>query len=246
MVFCNREFKLSLLNDADYNGNTYNTYILNSKEKGYNSGFDEINPPFLNNNDNFDFVPYEQNNFEVKLKPDSNVVGLLAFQLVGNRTSGVFIRCVDQTSEQSKQLRDGDRISEVCGIDVKKMTCDQIATILRTSLIKNGFVVLKVTAKICKKITQSPKCAIIPNPRMNGESSFMGDCTIKYNKTGQSISECSWESDNLDESFQDYMRLKGLYKRGLVLAQRDLRVLCSVFLAEFSLKSELEYLQQSI
>lgn len=100
MVFCNREFKLSLLNDADYNGNTYNTYILNSKEKGYNSGFDEINPPFLNNNDNFDFVPYEQNNFEVKLKPDSNVVGLLAFQLVGNRTSGVFIRCVDQTSEQ--------------------------------------------------------------------------------------------------------------------------------------------------
>lgn len=37
---------------------------------------------------------------EVRLEPDEGVSGALAFRLAGNRTRGVFIRHVNQKSEQ--------------------------------------------------------------------------------------------------------------------------------------------------
>ncbi|VDN18496.1 unnamed protein product [Gongylonema pulchrum] len=81
---------------------------------------------------------------EVRLEPDTAVSGVLAFRLAGNRTRGVFVRQVNQKSEQSKILRRGDQILEVNGINVRRLTCDQIANMLRLAVYNNGYARLQI------------------------------------------------------------------------------------------------------
>ncbi|VDO50382.1 unnamed protein product [Onchocerca flexuosa] len=48
---------------------------------------------------------------------------------------------------QSKILRKGDQILKVNGIDVRRLTCDQIAKILRLAVYNNGYALLQISRK---------------------------------------------------------------------------------------------------
>ncbi|MFH4976198.1 hypothetical protein AB6A40_002907 [Gnathostoma spinigerum] len=87
----------------------------------------------------------------VKIVPDHRVPGYLAFRLVGNRTYGVFVCSIDQSSQQSNLLSSGDRIVSINENDARRMACDQVATIIRLSIIRQGCAYLKVCSKQAKK-----------------------------------------------------------------------------------------------
>ncbi|KAL3985025.1 PDZ domain (Also known as DHR or GLGF) family protein [Acanthocheilonema viteae] len=88
---------------------------------------------------------------EIRLEPDCFVNGALAFRLGGSKTRGAFIQHVNQKSKQSKILHKGDQILKVNGVDVRRLTCDQIVNILRVAVYSNGHALVQVSRQIrCK------------------------------------------------------------------------------------------------
>ncbi|KAM3717655.1 Disks large [Dirofilaria immitis] len=85
---------------------------------------------------------------EICLEPDKSISGALAFRLGGSKTRGVFIQYINQKSKQSKILYKGDQILKVNGIDVRRLTCDQIVNILRLAVYNNGYALVQVNRKM--------------------------------------------------------------------------------------------------
>ncbi|VIO97944.1 Uncharacterized protein BM_BM12383 [Brugia malayi] len=99
---------------------------------------------------------------EIRLEPDRSISGALAFRLTGSKTRGVFIQYVNQKSNQfyisyisifrsmlqSKILYKGDQILKVNGVDVRRLTCDQIVNILRLAVYNNGYALVQVNRQI--------------------------------------------------------------------------------------------------
>ncbi|CAG9540126.1 unnamed protein product [Cercopithifilaria johnstoni] len=85
---------------------------------------------------------------EIRLEPDSSINGALAFRLGGSKTRGFFIQHVNQKSKQSKFLYKGDQILKVNGVDVRRLTCDQIVNILRVAVCSNGYALIQVSRKL--------------------------------------------------------------------------------------------------
>ncbi|KAK6107669.1 PDZ domain (Also known as DHR or GLGF) family protein [Brugia pahangi] len=85
---------------------------------------------------------------EIRLEPDRSISGALAFRLTGSKTRGVFIQYVNQKSSQSKILYKGDQILKVNGVDVRRLTCDQIVNILRLAVYNNGYALVQVNRQI--------------------------------------------------------------------------------------------------
>uniref|UniRef100_A0AAF5PVH8 PDZ domain-containing protein n=1 Tax=Wuchereria bancrofti TaxID=6293 RepID=A0AAF5PVH8_WUCBA len=85
---------------------------------------------------------------EIRLEPDRSISGALAFRLTGSKTRGVFIQHVNQKSNQSKILYKGDQILKVNGVDVRRLTCDQIVNILRLAVYNNGYALVQVNRQI--------------------------------------------------------------------------------------------------
>uniref|UniRef100_A0A0M3HQ08 PDZ domain-containing protein n=1 Tax=Ascaris lumbricoides TaxID=6252 RepID=A0A0M3HQ08_ASCLU len=111
--------------------------------------------------------------FRFRLQPDTSVHGALAFRLIGNRTHGVFVCGVNEQSEQSKLLKNGDRILEVGGIDVRRLTCDQVASILRLSMIKHGYASLRVIHD------REVQLLLKAHTNTDDDSSTIGTCALK-------------------------------------------------------------------
>ncbi|GMR60691.1 hypothetical protein PMAYCL1PPCAC_30886, partial [Pristionchus mayeri] len=78
----------------------------------------------------------------VHLHADANIPGQLAFRLVGNRHSGVYVFGMNQDSQQAKILEDGDKLLLCNGISLQGFTCEQVANIMRLSLCHDGTLTL--------------------------------------------------------------------------------------------------------
>ncbi|VDM28773.1 unnamed protein product [Toxocara canis] len=102
--------------------------------------------------------------YRFRLEPDTSVYGSLAFRLVGNRSHGVFVCGISERSEQSKLLKNGDQILEVSGIDVRRFACDQVANILRLSMLRDGCAFLKVCQDKQVQLLLRTRSNIVGNP----------------------------------------------------------------------------------
>ncbi|VDK80239.1 unnamed protein product [Onchocerca ochengi] len=124
---------------------------------------------------------------EICLEPDRSISGGLAFRLCGNKTRGVFVQYVNQKSEQSEILHKGDRILKVNGIDVRRLTCDQTAKILRLAVYNNGYALLQISRK---KRCEEDKLSDVSKDE-NGNFHYcypINDDLITNNNTSLSVS----------------------------------------------------------
>ncbi|VDN89780.1 unnamed protein product [Brugia pahangi] len=114
------------------------TYVNNKYQKRKTMNIANL---FTTKFDECDESKWQQ---EIRLEPDRSISGALAFRLTGSKTRGVFIQYVNQKSSQSKILYKGDQILKVNGVDVRRLTCDQIVNILRLAVYNNGYALVQV------------------------------------------------------------------------------------------------------
>ncbi|GMT36108.1 hypothetical protein PFISCL1PPCAC_27405, partial [Pristionchus fissidentatus] len=84
----------------------------------------------------------------VHLHADGSIPGQLAFRLVGNRHSGVYVFGMNQDSQQAKILEDGDKLLLCNGVSLQGFTCEQVANIMRLSLCHDGTMTLLASRTI--------------------------------------------------------------------------------------------------
>ncbi|KAJ1349856.1 hypothetical protein KIN20_005513 [Parelaphostrongylus tenuis] len=129
-----------------------------------------------------DEVSYE---LEVEIQKDAAHQGGLAFRIIGSRTSGIFISYVDRTSQQASVLMEGDLIKVCNGKEIKGLTCNQAASILRHALSHGDILRLQITRKSCGVLLMEKRRSLV---RISQEQ----ECSFNASSSG----ELRWASSS--------------------------------------------------